>query len=115
MTNTLRRTEFNRLFGLLSVFADLHGIMFIHDQYGYYRTVEQQRELFDAGKSKCDGVIKRSKHQDHLARDLYVVNERSEIIWADAPYETLGLYWESLGGTWGGHFGGFKDIFHYEI
>ena len=115
MTNTLLRAEFNKLFGLLSVYAELNGIKFIHDQYGYYRTAEQQRELFDARKSKCDGTIKRSKHQDHLARDLYVVNEQSQIVFADAPYETLGAYWETLGGRWGGHFAGFKDIFHFEI
>lgn len=97
------------------MYADLQGIKFIHPNEGYFRTPEKQRELYDAGKSKCDGTKLRSKHQDHLARDIFIVNDKSEIIWADAPYETLGAYWEKLGGIWGGRWGGFRDIFHYEL
>lgn len=115
MTHTLRRAEFNRLFGLLSVYAELQNIKFIHPNEGYYRTPEQQRKLFDEGKSKCDGTKILSKHQSHLARDVYVVNDKSEIVWADEPYETLGAYWEKLGGKWGGHFAGFRDVFHFEL
>lgn len=115
MTNTLLRAQFNKLFGLLSVFADLNQIKFIHPNEGYYRTPEMQKALFDAGKSKCDGTKIRSQHQSHLARDLFVVNDKAEIVWADAPYAMLGAYWETLGGKWGGHFGGFRDIFHFEL
>lgn len=115
MTHTLRRAEFNRLFGLLSVYAEIQQIKFIHPNEGFYRTPEQQRTLFNSGRSRCDGTKIASKHQSHLARDLFVVNDKSEIVWADAPYATLGAYWEKLGGTWGGSFGGFKDIFHFEL
>lgn len=34
------------------------------------RTEEEQAELFRKGASQCDGVKKRSKHQDGLAVDL---------------------------------------------
>ena len=115
MSNTQLRADFNDLFGLLSVYAKLQGIRFIHPNEGYYRTPEQQRALFDAGKSKCDGTDILSRHQSHLARDLFVINDRSEIVWDDAPYATLGAYWEKIGGKWGGSFSGFKDIFHFEI
>lgn len=114
MTHTLRRAEFNAMFGKLTTFATDNNLNFIHGKDSYYRTVEQQKKLFDEGKSKCDGTKIRSKHQDHLARDLFVVNDKSEIVWLDTPYATLGVYWEKLGGVWGGHFGGFKDIFHFE-
>jgi hypothetical protein len=115
MTNTLLRAEFNRLFGLLSVYADINDIKFIHGNEGYYRTAEQQKALFDAGKSKCDGVKIISRHQSHLARDLYVINGKAQIVWDDSPYIILGAYWKKLGGTWGGYFEGFRDIFHFEI
>ena len=115
MSNTLRRAQFNRLFGQLTVFAASNNIQFIHGVDSYYRTPEQQRKLYDEGKSKCDGTKIWSKHQSHLARDIFVINDKSEIVWADAPYATLGAYWETLGGVWGGHFGGFRDIFHFEL
>jgi hypothetical protein len=115
MTLTAKRAEFNRIFGLMSVYADCKGIRFIHDNYGYYRTPEQQRHLYDEGRSKCDGVKKLSKHQYHLARDIYIINDKDEINFDDAPYRVLGEFWESVGGRWGGNFAGFKDIFHYEL
>jgi hypothetical protein len=117
MTKTAKRAEFNRLFGQLSVFAQLRGIRFIHDNYGYYRTPEQQHELYREGKSNCDGYAILSKHPSHLARDIYVINDRDEIEWNDGPYRILGEYWESLGGRWGGHFVGtsFRDPFHFEL
>ena len=115
MTNTLLRAEFNAMFGKLTVFATDNNIKFIHGVDSYYRTQVQQKALFDEGKSKCDGTKILSKHQSHLARDIFVINDKSEIVWADAPYWILGVYWEKLGGKWGGSFGGFKDIFHYEL
>ena len=115
MTNTLLRAEFNTMFGKLTIFAIDNNIKFIHGVDSYYRTPAQQKALFDEGKSKCDGTKILSKHQSHLARDIFVINDKSEIVWADAPYATLGAYWETLGGVWGGHFGGFRDIFHFEL
>ena len=38
---------------------------------GGLRSAELQHSLFLAGKSKCDGYKKRSKHQDGLAVDVY--------------------------------------------
>jgi hypothetical protein len=34
------------------------------------RTLEEQQELFKQGKSKCDGIIKKSKHQEGKAIDI---------------------------------------------
>lgn len=38
---------------------------------GGLRTAEKQRELFVAGKSKCDGYKVRSRHQSGEAVDVY--------------------------------------------
>lgn len=38
---------------------------------GGLRTAEQQRKLFEAGKSKCDGFYNKSYHQSGLAVDVY--------------------------------------------
>lgn len=40
------------------------------------RTAEQQAELWRAGLSKCDGTIRKSKHQDGLALDFYAYMDR---------------------------------------
>ncbi|MBN2571884.1 MAG: hypothetical protein JXA68_07120 [Ignavibacteriales bacterium] len=37
---------------------------------GGYRTEEMQKEIFEAGNTKCDGVVKKSYHQTGLAVDL---------------------------------------------
>lgn len=37
---------------------------------GGYRTVEMQQEIYKKGNSKCDGIHKRSKHQEGMAVDL---------------------------------------------
>ena len=38
---------------------------------GGLRTAEEQNRLFKDGKSKCDGYIRKSKHQDGKALDFY--------------------------------------------
>jgi len=35
------------------------------------RSDAEQKRLFDAGLSKCDGVIKESRHQRGMAVDIY--------------------------------------------
>ena len=39
-------------------------------QYGGKRTVEEQKALYDDGKSKCDGKVKKSYHQTGNAVDV---------------------------------------------
>jgi len=40
-------------------------------EYGGLRTEKDQRSLFAAGKSKCDGIDNKSYHQSGLALDVY--------------------------------------------
>lgn len=42
---------------------------------GGLRTVAQQARLFANGKSKCDGYLKKSKHQSGRAIDFYAYVE----------------------------------------
>ena len=115
--NTAKRAQFNALFGELTIYATKKNIRFIHDRYGYYRTPETQRELYDLKRSSMDGVKRVSKHQVHLARDIYIINEKNQIVFDVEPYAVLGEFWEALGGKWGGNFQGSikADIFHFEL
>jgi hypothetical protein len=84
-----------------------------------WRTVEQQQELHLTGKSNCDGILKRSPHQNGRAGDG-VIFHGEEPQWArNWEYEKLGEYWQSRGGRWGGMFSkssGMKDdIYHFEV
>lgn len=56
-------------------------------------------------------TIKGSLHHKKLACDLNLFNE-SKYLTKYGDHLSLGLYWESLGGSWGGRFG---DPNHYSI
>jgi len=115
--NTLKRAQFNHKWGLLTVFAMIKEIQFIHPATGYSRTAEEQNALFQAGRSKCDGYEKISMHQLDRARDIVIVDEDGDPVndYGDHPnYAVLGKFWEDIGGRWGGNFKGFYDVFHFE-
>ena len=42
------------------------------------RSEKKQKEYYKLGKSKCDGVVNRSKHQDGKAIDVYYVGWESD-------------------------------------
>lgn len=44
---------------------------FGYPSLGGIRTAEEQRQLFDDGKSKADGYMHKSRHQSGLAIDFY--------------------------------------------
>jgi len=64
-----------------------------------YRTPEQA--ALDAAKGTG---IANSLHCDRLAVDFNLFNPAGEYQSDTAAYEPLGVYWESLGGSWGGRF-----------
>ena len=115
--NTLKRARFNHKWGMLSVYAMIKDIHFIHPLDGYSRTAEEQFALFKAGRSKCDGYKKESMHQLDRARDIVIVDDKGNPIndYGDHPdYAVLGKFWEDIGGTYGGFWKKFPDIFHFE-
>ena len=89
-------------------------ILWIHWQ-GWYplldyvlRSTEEQQRLFKEGKSKCDGIKKRSRHQVARAADIYI-HDGDRNIWKRELYEKTHQFWELIGGkpmiTWDlGHF-----------
>jgi len=65
-----------------------------------YRTEYQQRHNVETGKSKT----LEGKHRQKLAIDLNLFIN-GKYVTDPEKYRPLGLFWESLGGRWGGRFG----------
>lgn len=75
------------------------------------RSVEEQKKLVANGKS----WTLKSKHLNGLAVDfLFYINGKP--VWESELYETLGRYWESIGGKWGviDEDGKQVDPYHFE-
>ena len=115
MTHTEKRIAFERKFSLLILHATL--VLGLKPMvFSAYRTRAEQRTLFDEGKSQCDGTAKVSKHQLWLARDIVLIDDDGQPIWKHTEdYDKLGEIWETLGGTWGGNWVSFIDIYHFEL
>ncbi len=78
------------------------------------RSTEEQQRLCKAGLSKCDGVIKISRHQIGLAADIYLLDENGKLIdWnlAKEKSEKYHNFWIQSGGksalSW--------DLGHFEM
>ena len=112
MSNTQRRTQFLCMLATLIKFAEENYIELICADF--FRTTARQKELFDEGKSKCDGTNIKSQHQRWLAADMYIV-EDGKLITDSKEYTQLGMRWESMGGTWGGRWPTLHDIYHFEL
>ena len=92
--------------------------------YGGMRTPEEQRELFNTGKSKCDGYSIKSNHQTGKAFDVYAYHLGAAswdeihlsiiagVILSEAKRMGLNIRW---GGTFNSNdFKGW-DYPHYEL
>ena len=94
------------------------------------RTDVKQKEYFDSGKSKCDGIIKKSNHQVENLEDLAAAVDLYAYINGKASWDKIhlsilagvilslaGLYEIEI--RWGGTFGSneFKgwDMPHFEL
>lgn len=73
------------------------------------RTLEQQREYFNSGRSHT----LNSKHLSGLAVDLGVI-KNGKFSQTKKDYQPLGDYWISIGGKWGGEFVLLDDPYHFE-
>ena len=112
-SNTALRAEFVAMLGLLFTYANRLDIRFILTSV--HRTAEEQKRLFDEGKSKLDGYVKKSKHQLWRAVDVCIIDERDNLCWEHPDYARLGEYWETIGGVWGGRWASLNDIYHFEL
>ena len=59
----------------------------------------------------CPVGRKTSLHKSRLAIDLHLFKD-GVYLTETSDHEPLGLYWESIGGSWGGRF---KDGNHYSL
>lgn len=82
------------------------------------RTIEEQQKAFKSGNSKCDGIKKKSKHQNGLAVDVvpYPINWDN----INSFYELAGCIktiarQKGINIKWGGDWQSFKDYPHWEL
>ncbi len=61
------------------------------------RSPEEQKRLFDAGLSKCDGVNNISQHQIGVAADIYFV-EDGKLVEPKKGFDYWHRNWEEKGG-----------------
>ena len=103
-----------------------YGVMDLTVLEGH-RTLDRQKELFDAGKSKIDGISKKGKHNysPSLAVDIapYPIdwdntlqfNIMAGLMFAAAAELGIAMRW---GGSWNGKFDkdqNFQDLLHFEL
>ena len=112
------RWKFLFMVGGLLLFCLVKGINVIC--FTFHRSPENQLKEYLAGRSRT----KTGKHPGWLAIDFAIVDDvdhdyvvdKNEIRWSNDPrYEMLGLFWESIGGTWGGRWKDPKDPYHFEL
>ena len=89
-------------------------------EYGGIRTEDEQMRLCAAGKSKCDGVIRKSYHQSGKAIDVYAHmgthaswdREHLAIV-ACAMLQAAAALGYPL--EWGGNWKSWQDMPHFEL
>jgi peptidoglycan LD-endopeptidase CwlK len=87
---------------------------------GGIRTADRQFELFQDGKSKCDGFNKKSEHQTGLALDFYAFVdgkaswEKEHLAMVAAAFlQSASMLGYKL--NWGGLWKGFVDMPHVQL
>lgn len=104
MTLGEKQRLFTKMLGDLIRFAYEHGYELTVGEA--YRTPEQAA----LNAAKGTGIAK-SLHTDRLAIDLNLFKD-GKYLPDSADHEPLGVFWESIGGSWGGRF---KDGNHYSL
>lgn len=87
-----------------------------------FRTQAEQRALWEKGRktpgptvTDCDGVKKRSPHQDGRAIDACFVDQRGQPTWdLHYPWDAYGACGKALGLVWGGDWQR-RDCPHLEL
>ena len=69
-----------------------------------FRSTAEQERLFAEKKTKCDGVIKKSRHQSAMAADIYfdvdgAIDYGFSTDRAKLCADTYHKFWEKLGGS----------------
>ena len=106
MTLSERQRKFTRMLAELIVWAYDNGFEIAMGEV--YRTPEQAA----LNAQKGSGIAK-SLHTKCLAADLNLF-KNGVYLTETSDHEPLGVYWESLGGSWGGRFSK-PDGNHYSL
>jgi hypothetical protein len=85
------------LSNLISRAVELGYVVSVRD---VHRSVEEQERMVKDGKSKT----MHSAHLESRAADL-VLYKNGVAITGGEEFRPLGIFWENLGGRWGGRFG----------
>jgi len=109
-----------RLIDIAHKALSISAVDFGIPQYGGIRTGKEQGWLYSEEKTKLDGLVKRSKHQDGLALDVFAYvdgkaswKEEHLTAVADAFKESAKAMDIKI--EWGGDWQNFVDMPHFEI
>lgn len=109
-----------RLIDISDLALQISVVDFGHPKDSGIRTPERQNELYEAGKSKCDGYKLKSYHQTGKALDFYAfVDGRAS--WNTEHLAMVGAAFlqaaNQLGYKleWGGLWKSFKDYPHVQL
>ena len=92
-----------------------------------YRTRERQKELFDKGFSKIDGISKKGKHNYFPSRAVDIIPYKKGHNPFDGSKESEEMFYElaeefkkvakelNIVIVWGGDWESFKDLPHFQI
>ena len=90
-------------------------------EHGGLRTAQEQRMLFDSGKSKADGYQKKSYHQSGNAFDIFGYKD-SKASWDKTVLTEIARHIQKVAKerygvdlTWGGDWKSFVDMPHFQI
>ena len=95
----MKRAKFTKMLSFLLKTMTDDGNMPVVDYV--LRSATEQKRLYDLGRSKCDGVKRKSKHQAGLAVDIYfVVNGKIDFAYNNTSHlaDQYHRLWENLGG-----------------
>lgn len=112
MTKADARILMLRAMAHLITEAHKAGVRFI--VYTFYRTQKEQDQKVAERRSQ----VAFSQHQDWLAIDIVLLDEKDTAIWNDHPsYHLLGEIWKSYHPLcrWGGDWKTLKDFGHFEV
>lgn len=123
----------DHLSGLNPILVDkIHRVLIYMASQGHgmricqgLRTVAQQQELFAQGRTKpgkrvtnCDGVVKKSRHQqaaDGFGKAVDCCFNSPDPFGIKNPWDVFGKAVEAEGLVWGGRFSSPVDLDHAEL
>lgn len=94
-----KRTSFTSALSLLLLHMDANKDRPVLDFVK--RSKEEQKRLYEEGKTECDGERQVSRHQVGLAADVYLLTPEGGLVdWKEVPgkVQEYHTYWEVLGG-----------------